>query len=281
MKLAIQPGRQAHRLEVATALSLPEDETKRALDAMVEREIADIEITDEGVIVYTFDSAKRLGTKHTSQRYPRCLRRAALRLKARYVLLYLLTPRPALEAIAVAGPLKKQPTCFWKAVRIAPHACQSIRGFGDEILKVAAPASAVIAQKHQLVRSGYDNPPSKMNGVDRIQKPRPKHLLGGNRDKEEGQTQSQPSKQTRLQRRNGGQMVLWRPVFVVLNDLQVCKADRFTVWNGALLQGSEHEYQRCKQEAKQHGSSHRSQHKLIGKPPKRRGDYSDTWPKRR
>jgi hypothetical protein len=34
---------------------------------MVERDIADIEITDDGVIVYTFDAAKRLGAKDTSR----------------------------------------------------------------------------------------------------------------------------------------------------------------------------------------------------------------------
>ena len=67
MKLAIQQAGKLTALEVATALALPEDETKRAMDAMVERELADIEITDDGVIVYTFDSAKRLGNKRTSR----------------------------------------------------------------------------------------------------------------------------------------------------------------------------------------------------------------------
>ncbi len=67
MKLAIQERGKLTALEVATALALPEDETKVALDAMVERELADIEITDEGVIVYTFQSAKQLGSKDTSR----------------------------------------------------------------------------------------------------------------------------------------------------------------------------------------------------------------------
>ena len=67
MKLAIQQKGKLTTLEVATALALQQDETKRALDAMVEREIADIEITDDGVIVYTFDAAKRLGAKDTSR----------------------------------------------------------------------------------------------------------------------------------------------------------------------------------------------------------------------
>ena len=67
MKLAIQQRGKLTALEVATALALPEDETKLALDAMVEREIADIEITDEGVIVYTFQSAQQLGSKDTSR----------------------------------------------------------------------------------------------------------------------------------------------------------------------------------------------------------------------
>jgi hypothetical protein len=67
MKLAIQQKGKLTALEVATALALPQDETKIAMDLMVEREIADIEITDEGVIVYTFDAAKRLGSKDTSK----------------------------------------------------------------------------------------------------------------------------------------------------------------------------------------------------------------------
>jgi hypothetical protein len=67
MKLAINQRGKLTAIEVATALALPEDETKAALDAMVEREIADIEITDEGVIVYTFQSARQLGSKDTSR----------------------------------------------------------------------------------------------------------------------------------------------------------------------------------------------------------------------
>lgn len=67
MKLAMAHAGKLTAIEVGTALALPQDETKRALDAMVEREIADIEITDDGVIVYTFEDAKRLGNKGTSR----------------------------------------------------------------------------------------------------------------------------------------------------------------------------------------------------------------------
>jgi hypothetical protein len=67
MKLAIAESGKLTALEVATALSLPQDEANRALDAMVEREIADIEITDEGVLVYTFEAVKRIGDKDTSR----------------------------------------------------------------------------------------------------------------------------------------------------------------------------------------------------------------------
>jgi hypothetical protein len=67
MKLAIQHKGKLTVLEVATALALQQDETKVALDRMVARDIADIEITDDGVIVYTFDAAKRLGSKDTSR----------------------------------------------------------------------------------------------------------------------------------------------------------------------------------------------------------------------
>jgi hypothetical protein len=67
MKLAIQHAGKLTAIEVGTALALPQDEAKRALDVMVEREIADIEITDDGVIVYTFEDARTLGNKSTSR----------------------------------------------------------------------------------------------------------------------------------------------------------------------------------------------------------------------
>lgn len=67
MKLAMQHAGKLTAVEVATALALPIDATKAHLDAMVEREIADIEITDDGVIVYTFQDAKHLGGKATSR----------------------------------------------------------------------------------------------------------------------------------------------------------------------------------------------------------------------
>jgi hypothetical protein len=50
-------------VEVATALALSPETAKATLDAMVERDVADIAVSDDGVIVYTFHDAGHLGGK--------------------------------------------------------------------------------------------------------------------------------------------------------------------------------------------------------------------------
>lgn len=67
LRLAIQHGGKLTAMEVATALALPQESAKATLDALAEREIADLEITDAGVIVYAFHDAKHIGGKHSSR----------------------------------------------------------------------------------------------------------------------------------------------------------------------------------------------------------------------
>jgi hypothetical protein len=63
MKLAMAQQGRLTEVEVASALALPPGEAKAALDALVAREVADLEITDAGVLVYTFHDARYFGTK--------------------------------------------------------------------------------------------------------------------------------------------------------------------------------------------------------------------------
>lgn len=67
LRLAIQHSGKLTALEVATALALPPETAKASLDSLVEREMADLEITDAGVIVYAFHDAKNIGGKSSAR----------------------------------------------------------------------------------------------------------------------------------------------------------------------------------------------------------------------
>ncbi len=58
LKLAMSRQGRLTAVEVEGALALPAGEAKASLDKLVEREVADLEITDEGVLVYTFHDAR-------------------------------------------------------------------------------------------------------------------------------------------------------------------------------------------------------------------------------
>lgn len=61
---------QAGRLtaeEVASTLALTPEEAKATLDGLVVREVADLDITDAGVLVYTFHDAKHAADKHSAR----------------------------------------------------------------------------------------------------------------------------------------------------------------------------------------------------------------------
>lgn len=67
LRMAMQQGGRLTAIEVATALALRPESAKEYLDALVSRDVADLEITDEGVLVYTFHDAKHVGGKHSSR----------------------------------------------------------------------------------------------------------------------------------------------------------------------------------------------------------------------
>jgi hypothetical protein len=67
LRLAIQHGGKLTAMEVATALALSPEAAKVSLDSLVTREVADLEITDAGVIVYTFYDAKNIGGKESAR----------------------------------------------------------------------------------------------------------------------------------------------------------------------------------------------------------------------
>ncbi len=58
LRLAMARQGKLTAVEVASALALPEDEARRSLDALVTREVADLDVTDEGVLVYSFHEAR-------------------------------------------------------------------------------------------------------------------------------------------------------------------------------------------------------------------------------
>ena len=63
LRLAVTEGGRLTAVEVATALALTPEQAKDTLDALVARDVADIAVTERGVLVYTFHDAKHLGGK--------------------------------------------------------------------------------------------------------------------------------------------------------------------------------------------------------------------------
>ena len=63
LRLAMNEGGRLTAVEVATSLGLTPETAKEALDSMVTRDVADMAVTDRGVIVYTFHEAKYIEGK--------------------------------------------------------------------------------------------------------------------------------------------------------------------------------------------------------------------------
>jgi len=63
LRLAVSEGGRLTAVEVATALTLTPEAAKEKLDALVGRDVADIAVTERGVVVYTFHDAKHIGGK--------------------------------------------------------------------------------------------------------------------------------------------------------------------------------------------------------------------------
>lgn len=58
LRLAMQHQGRLTAVEVASALALDGAEAKSALDDLVNRQVADLEVSDEGVLIYIFHDAR-------------------------------------------------------------------------------------------------------------------------------------------------------------------------------------------------------------------------------
>ena len=67
LRLAMLRDGRLTVVEVASARALTAEESKTVLDALVTREIADLDITDAGVLVYSFHEARHVGDKHSAR----------------------------------------------------------------------------------------------------------------------------------------------------------------------------------------------------------------------
>ena len=67
LRLAMLKEGRLTAVEVSSALALPQEEAKATLDDLVTREIADLDITDAGVLVYSFHDARNVGDKHSAR----------------------------------------------------------------------------------------------------------------------------------------------------------------------------------------------------------------------
>ena len=68
LRLAGQHGGRITIVEAVTALAIPPEEAKHALDELAVRGLADFEVTDSGVVVYVFYDVQRLGEKNESRK---------------------------------------------------------------------------------------------------------------------------------------------------------------------------------------------------------------------
>ena len=67
LRVAMGRGGRLTAVEVASTLGLAADESKAALDDLVQRQVADLEVSDEGVLIYTFHEARYFKGDSASQ----------------------------------------------------------------------------------------------------------------------------------------------------------------------------------------------------------------------
>lgn len=63
LRLAGERGGRLTLVEIVTDMAVSTEAAQEALDALVLREVADIAVTDSGVLVYTFHDVERLAEK--------------------------------------------------------------------------------------------------------------------------------------------------------------------------------------------------------------------------
>jgi hypothetical protein len=69
LRLAIERQGRLTLLEITSGLGLTDADVKHSLEQMVRREKADLDVTEDGVIVYTFHDAKHLDGTRDSKRF--------------------------------------------------------------------------------------------------------------------------------------------------------------------------------------------------------------------
>lgn len=67
LRLAQREGGRLTASEVAVALALSPEAAKTALDALMSRDVADIAVSDDGVLVYVFHEKGTLGDKQSAR----------------------------------------------------------------------------------------------------------------------------------------------------------------------------------------------------------------------
>ncbi len=67
LRLATREGGRLTANEVAAALALSPEEAKGALEALMTRDLADIAVSDDGVLVYVFHEKGTLGDKQSAR----------------------------------------------------------------------------------------------------------------------------------------------------------------------------------------------------------------------
>jgi hypothetical protein len=63
LRLAAERGGRLTLVEIVTDMAVSTEAAQEALDSLVMREVAEIAVTDSGVLVYTFHDVARLGEK--------------------------------------------------------------------------------------------------------------------------------------------------------------------------------------------------------------------------
>ena len=67
LRLATKEGGRLTAGDVAIALALSPEEAKETLDALMTRDLADIAVSDDGVLVYLFHESGKLGSKASAR----------------------------------------------------------------------------------------------------------------------------------------------------------------------------------------------------------------------
>ena len=67
LRLAMRHGGRLTALEVASELTMSPEAARATLDGLVTREVADLAVTDGGVLVYTFADVRGIAQKHDAR----------------------------------------------------------------------------------------------------------------------------------------------------------------------------------------------------------------------